>query len=758
MPIDDDHARTLHRRTDGNPYFAQELMLAGLSPDGPLPPSLQDVLLSRLASQPQSVQELLRVMAVVGREVDDRLLAELSDLPERDLELALRSAMVSGILAQNRSASKYRFRHALMREAIDADLLPAESRRIHSRVAEVLVARPGFVGAVERSAMLAHHWQAAGEWDHALAERLAAADRALEMGATADAYAQLAAAVSVWDRASRAMQRRLGDRRGLYLRLVTTAHGSGRFAEVIAGLDELERIGPPASVDEELRLLGLRCNASWALGDNDAALAVAQRAVARAPANDARSRAMALHFLAGVYMVTDRAVEGLRIAKEGLRHALASGERTAERYLRGVMALGLQAAGRSTDALRESNRAYGISAGGDLIEPYATPINHATLLALCGRYEQVLTVTARPRQEIQRAGLTETYGAALDNLELYALIRLGRHADANGILDRTRDAPPKMSSLVRERVAFEALLRVREGRLAEAATLTTWLRVEAMAQDQNWVWGALRLAELEQLLFNGELTAATDRAAQIDGSQLASVMPFRLRLLCLAQRAVSDALTASRGRSEKLAAERARLSGETRAIKTSITQSTVEWEALILEAEAEALRAQAEAADAWRRAADAWMAAGVPFETAYASCRLGEALLARRDRAGALSALQAARATATRIGAPLIEAMARGIANRAGITELGDDAGERPTAAPPARAPLSAHGALSGLSVREREVLALVAEGLTNRQIAERLFISEKTSGTHVSNILGKLGAVSRAQAAAMLASAPGNG
>jgi len=53
-----------------------------------------------------------------------------------------------------------------------------------------------------------------------------------------------------------------------------------------------------------------------------------------------------------------------------------------------------------------------------------------------------------------------------------------------------------------------------------------------------------------------------------------------------------------------------------------------------------------------------------------------------------------------------------------------------------------------GLTSREREVLGLVAEGFTNRRIAETLFISESTAGVHVSNILGKLGAASRTEAA----------
>jgi len=55
-----------------------------------------------------------------------------------------------------------------------------------------------------------------------------------------------------------------------------------------------------------------------------------------------------------------------------------------------------------------------------------------------------------------------------------------------------------------------------------------------------------------------------------------------------------------------------------------------------------------------------------------------------------------------------------------------------------------------GLSGREREVLALVAQGRTNREIGERLFISQKTVGVHVGNILAKLEVSGRVEAAAV--------
>ena len=51
------------------------------------------------------------------------------------------------------------------------------------------------------------------------------------------------------------------------------------------------------------------------------------------------------------------------------------------------------------------------------------------------------------------------------------------------------------------------------------------------------------------------------------------------------------------------------------------------------------------------------------------------------------------------------------------------------------------------LTAREAEVLGLVAQGLTNRQIGERLFVSDKTVSVHVSNVLAKLGVSGRAEA-----------
>lgn len=61
---------------------------------------------------------------------------------------------------------------------------------------------------------------------------------------------------------------------------------------------------------------------------------------------------------------------------------------------------------------------------------------------------------------------------------------------------------------------------------------------------------------------------------------------------------------------------------------------------------------------------------------------------------------------------------------------------------------IAPHGGLSSLTARERDVLVLVAQGLSNKEIASRLVISERTARTHVSNVLAKIHVSSRTQAA----------
>jgi DNA-binding NarL/FixJ family response regulator len=150
----------------------------------------------------------------------------------------------------------------------------------------------------------------------------------------------------------------------------------------------------------------------------------------------------------------------------------------------------------------------------------------------------------------------------------------------------------------------------------------------------------------------------------------------------------------------------------------------------------------------WVAAAQAWRALGYPWPAGYARWRQAEALLAQgAPRAAAGAALAEARALAEGLGARLLTAEIDALARRARIeVGLSADGG-----APDGKAPEPADATDElGLTPREREVLVLLADGRTNRQIAEALFISVKTASVHVSNILAKLGVTNRGEAAAV--------
>jgi DNA-binding CsgD family transcriptional regulator len=137
--------------------------------------------------------------------------------------------------------------------------------------------------------------------------------------------------------------------------------------------------------------------------------------------------------------------------------------------------------------------------------------------------------------------------------------------------------------------------------------------------------------------------------------------------------------------------------------------------------------AQEELVAAWREAVDQFEAYGAPYELAVARLHLAEVLGATGDGDGAREQTEAAVDTARELGArPL-------------LARLGGS---------PLRAVASAPRMT--LTPREAEILALVAEGRSNGEIGRQLFISTKTVSVHVSNILGKLDASGRTEAAAI--------
>ncbi len=270
--------------------------------------------------------------------------------------------------------------------------------------------------------------------------------------------------------------------------------------------------------------------------------------------------------------------------------------------------------------------------------------------------------------------------------------------------------------------------------------------------------GPYSCARAELALWEGHPRAAVDAvAAGLDRLERTDDVRYRVRLLRLGLRGAADLAEVARDRRDgeegsaalELAASiRSRTAAALDAIAAMQggLASELSAEAATITAEESRLRGAADPA-AWREAAARWQARGRPYHRAYAGWREAEASLALGDRPSATAVLQDAHTLAERLGAQPLVAAISALGRRARIP-LEDAA--LPTAVTVSAVQDPAVRAVRdlGLTPREREVLELVAEGLTNRQIAEALFISENTAGVHVSRILGKLGATSRTEAA----------
>ena len=180
-------------RSEGNPFFAEELLAAAADERGELPRGLRDLLLQRVARLDRSTQSLLRLAAAAGRDVGYPLLCAAAGLPERDVRESLRLAVDHRVLVAEQATGSFRFRHALLAEAIYTTILPGEREELHARLAHEL-ARGGAASPAE----LAPHWEAAGRSTEALAASVEAARQAEAVFGLAEAQAHLERALVLW--------------------------------------------------------------------------------------------------------------------------------------------------------------------------------------------------------------------------------------------------------------------------------------------------------------------------------------------------------------------------------------------------------------------------------------------------------------------------------------------------------------------------------------------------------------------------------
>ena len=716
-------------RTNGVPFFVEELGLAlaagerlregraGLElregADLPLPDSVRDAVVLGAAGLSREARAGALVAAVAGQTVDPALVTAIAGSGDWLDELLRRGIVVES------AGDALTFRHALVRDALSAEVPLLERRALHREVAARLEAD----GAPAH--VVAEHWREGREPERARRAFLAAAAAFCEVHAYRDAERSALRALELWpdgvdesgrlealeqlagcaelagDLADAARtwrevaegRRRGGDARPLgeaSRRLASVLELQGRWDEALASREEAAAAFASASAPGE---------------------AAAERLAAATHLRSAASSRFSLQLLA---IAREEARTGGRVDLEARILGLAGnvrarmGEVEAIEVVRGALTLALdhnltaEAAEiyqRLADSLEHAGDYAGARATYDDAVAYCTASGQDPAAQVC---LACLSVVLRQTGDWERAvSLCRQVRASAD-AGLHA--RAAASATLGTILGLRGEARRARPILV------EALSIARRIDLTPAELLVGW---------------GLALVDSSQ----GAYDAAADRIAAVyDRLQRSedrhyAVSPFRWATSFFVEHGEA-------ARARAYAAALARIAADTGRDEAVAGLAHALGETALLDGDPE------QAAVQFRRALDVLEGVGAPFERLESERRAAAALVAAGRRDEAVAALVSAYRTARRLGArPSMERIA------AFLAELGEPVERRLS-----RRSAEQH-ASAGLTRREAEVVRLVAVGLTNREIAGKLFLSPRTVDMHVRNILRKLDSRSRADA-----------
>lgn len=749
-------------RSGGNAYLVEEI--AGVVRDGgdpcDLPPSLRDVLLSRVDTVSPAAQRLLRTASVSGRVVPDRLLAQVAGMGEEELFAALREAVDNHLLLVDHTGHSYAFRHALTRDAVYDDILPGERGRLHAAYGEALERDRTLVGdPAAVPALLAHHWYAALDLPRALPAAIEAAASANASYAPAEALRHLERALEIWPRVADAAQRTGLDLVEVNRLAVEAAYRSGAVVRSMSMLDAL-LAALPKDFDPERRalLLERRGYALLDVSPSEAVAALREALALLPPEPPARAHATVLASLARAMAHSADMEAAAETARRAVTAARATGTKDAEAYALLTLGIATSYLGRGEDGLSFLREALRLAL--DIDAPMTAMIgyiNVSDVLELLGRHEEAAETAATGMDLARRTGLVRSEGIYLLMNQAEPLLRLGRWAEAEQVIAQGLALLPEgvfAGGLELWRVELAAMRGEFD---AADGVLRSARRVLGDAADYQFLH-VVNYAGALIALGRGDRPAARDIVtAGLDGGPGTWGSRYIWPLLWLGMRAEADEATLARDRREEVPEVSRRRGAELAALAEGLsapTPATLGYQALTAAEQARA--AGPGGPGPWAAAANAWRSAREPYPLAYALLRLAEAHMAADDRISAAAVVQEAYATASRLGARPLAAEAEALARRARLTLVpvtADGKQEAPAGAAAgdsADEPAVDELARFGLTDRERDVLLLLAAGRSNPEIAQALFISAKTASVHVSNILAKLGVSRRVEAAAI--------
>jgi DNA-binding CsgD family transcriptional regulator len=701
-------AMSLHNRTGGNPYFLEELLRAG--GDGavdlerlceqPLPWNLAEALRRQLDDVDPRQLRVVEAAAVLGLKIPFDLLAAVTQLPEADLIGVLRDLVRRGLMVEA-GEDEFSFRHALAREAVADQLLGRERRRLHELALDTLLA----AGDAE-PALVARHARGAGRYDDLVTAARTGCAGYLACGA---AHQALAIAEMGLEEAPDDLELLAGAARAAWLAgLIEDAdtHASrwsggateptGRSAALrmrVRLAYEDGRLDDMAALTDELRDLIGRL-------PRGAELAQAMATIAQAYMLRAEDEAVAWADRA-IALAEELDLPGVRLAA-----TVEKGSALINHHSRGGVDTGHKLLLQAVDEAEES--------GEWLLA--ARALNNIIGNVLPSSLPEAAQLLERMRADAERAGFESLAVAAYfqerarlamqegDLRAAMAALEEGHRRDRQ-YLRTSRDNP--------HHGVFMAGLALEAGELD---------RVEAIIATLDEPHGKQALSHLG-LTFHlacrrGDVPAADAALAELYTAAASVGPPYGEQAHDLVSAGLSAGIAAAR----------------LRPLAEMVDWSTEPdgWGPLAYAQLDEAEGRREAALTGYEQVAGAGALRPAVLASAHtgaARCLIG---LGRVDRAREHVATAAA--LLTRWGGWRV-AEVDALRGRVGLPapELPDTTGA------------------AALTPREREVAGLIAEGLTNAELAQRLYISKKTAAVHVSNILGKLGLTSRTQVAGWL-------
>lgn len=699
-------------RAEGVPFFIEEI--AGCTA-GPLPDGLRDILLARFDRLGDDARHVVQVASGAERPLAHPLLTRLADLSEERLDGALRESMSSGILLA--TDDLYRFRHALLREAVHADLLPGERSRLHRSYAETLEQYCSDTESGDAAA-LAYHWQLAQDERRALIAAVEAMQHAKARFAFGAAARFGELALDLWPQVADAPEAAGVTHLELLHALgsILRNAGDGERALAVANLALAE--AETTDVDPRLRARLLRNKALYLVNlGRDGAIPLLQQALAIVDAgvDEDRLRAELLNQLASRRMIAGDRAEAIEIATraaEVAERAHSDDQLSIAANVRGASRAHL---GDIEGGIREYALARDLARGSTAEMRYR--VNYSDLLGLLGRYREALELAEEGLERARVLGVERTSGSIMAQNMAVPLLERGEIARVEEMLARDF-----MQGTLRVFRMYATMTRVRvlawHGRSAEAAdAMQEWLpafRETGAVERQIW-YDAVVMAVAVAESSGEPRVALAAILAMIDDE--GPVLLHQRRLLLQAGALIAEL----------------RAAGDDVADASRIVAAA--W----------AEQSPPLRAGAWSTILDALLhptPGGVDEAIVLADgedvpvtfrviTRVERArmLVHDGDRAAASTLLADAEKIVDALGHVPLQRTVDVFATAAGLRGGG-------------------HDGTALLTARENQVLALIAEGLSNRQIGERLFISVKTVSVHVSAVLRKLGVSTRTEAA----------